>query len=351
MFKQIFENKISEKITNINNSGKSAIEWMDKFRQSLDITEKIQQQFNNNEFQINNLISSSNGQLNQNLKQPLNSLPNSSPLNVVKNQSQHENSNQILNKVNNNNINNQNGLNNNNNNNNSNNNELNNGAKDLSNKSNKTQIQEKNLVPTSNNNQQGNLPSKKPNVYRKESIDSFDGTFSSVKNEENNNNNLNAHNNSSPPHSPNRIDNNSSLSIGSIVSVRNNSFKNNIKVKETSSNLSVSNDVEPVLSSSSSALSQKSDHFNNHGQLQHAKSIADDSIESNNVTIGNNEYQFSSHKPRTLVRQSTDLTSSFPLKRFQRINSETVEIPGLNVKVVRYRIENDLGTFGFIFSY
>jgi hypothetical protein len=46
---------------------------------------------------------------------------------------------------------------------------------------------------------------------------------------------------------------------------------------------------------------------------------------------------------RSLVRQSTDLTSSFPLKGFQKINSETVEIPGLNVKVVRYRLENDLG--------
>ena len=51
----------------------------------------------------------------------------------------------------------------------------------------------------------------------------------------------------------------------------------------------------------------------------------------------------STHTTRTLVRQSTDLTSSFPLKPFQKINSETVEIPGLNVKVVRYRIENDLG--------
>lgn len=51
----------------------------------------------------------------------------------------------------------------------------------------------------------------------------------------------------------------------------------------------------------------------------------------------------SSHTSRTLVRQSTDLTSSFPLKPFQRIASETVEVPGLNVKVMRYRISNDLG--------
>ena len=46
---------------------------------------------------------------------------------------------------------------------------------------------------------------------------------------------------------------------------------------------------------------------------------------------------------RVLVRQSTDLTCKFPVRPFQRINSETVEIPGLNVKVVRYRIEDDLG--------
>ena len=46
---------------------------------------------------------------------------------------------------------------------------------------------------------------------------------------------------------------------------------------------------------------------------------------------------------RVLTRQSTDLTCKFPLKPFQRINSETVEIPGLNVKVVRYRVEDDLG--------
>jgi hypothetical protein len=46
---------------------------------------------------------------------------------------------------------------------------------------------------------------------------------------------------------------------------------------------------------------------------------------------------------RVLVRQPTDLTCQFPSKAFQRINSETVEIPGLNVKVVRYRVEDDLG--------
>jgi hypothetical protein len=54
MFKNIFENKIGEKLTNINNSGKQAFEWMNKFSQQLDITEKIQQQFNNSSLATNN---------------------------------------------------------------------------------------------------------------------------------------------------------------------------------------------------------------------------------------------------------------------------------------------------------
>lgn len=51
MFKQMLENKIGEKLTTfgINQSSKQAIEWMGKFRQSLDATtEKIQAQFSRN---------------------------------------------------------------------------------------------------------------------------------------------------------------------------------------------------------------------------------------------------------------------------------------------------------------
>jgi hypothetical protein len=48
-------------------------------------------------------------------------------------------------------------------------------------------------------------------------------------------------------------------------------------------------------------------------------------------------------KNRVLLRQTSDLTSKFPSNPFRRINSETVEIPGLNVKVVRYRVDDDLG--------
>lgn len=72
--------------------------------------------------------------------------------------------------------------------------------------------------------------------------------------------------------------------------------------------------------------------------------MADDSHDDNDTS--NYDFDIKSshaHHNRTLVRQATDLTSSFPLKPFQKINSETVEIPGLNVKVVRYRIANDLG--------
>jgi hypothetical protein len=45
-----------------------------------------------------------------------------------------------------------------------------------------------------------------------------------------------------------------------------------------------------------------------------------------------------------LVRQMSETTRTFPLKPFQRVNSETVEIPGLNVKVLRYHIEDGLGS-------
>ena len=50
MFKQLFDYKIGEKLSstiNTTTTGKQAFEWMDKFKnQSLEITEKIQQQFN-----------------------------------------------------------------------------------------------------------------------------------------------------------------------------------------------------------------------------------------------------------------------------------------------------------------
>jgi len=107
-----------------------------------------------------------------------------------------------------------------------------------------------------------------------------------------------------------------------------------------------SND-EIISESTSGSLSQKSSndlntYYNNRivveddgantdePRLEYSKLVRNPSVNSSITT-------------RTLVRQSTDITTSFPLKPFQKINSETIEIPGLNVKVVRYRVENDLG--------
>jgi hypothetical protein len=42
MFGKLLENKLSEKLNNFNASGKSAVEWMDKIRQTSDITNQIQ---------------------------------------------------------------------------------------------------------------------------------------------------------------------------------------------------------------------------------------------------------------------------------------------------------------------
>ena len=135
-----------------------------------------------------------------------------------------------------------------------------------------------------------------------------------------------------------------------------NSFKiNNKKLTNqtsllsfNSSHLSSSNDVETA--SISSSLSQKSEqqtnpqqqqnNITNHHHLNQSKSVVEEKMEDPEYKAVKTT---AANQNRSLVRQSTDLTSSFPLKPFQKINSETVEIPGLNVKVVRYRIENDLG--------
>jgi len=71
---------------------------------------------------------------------------------------------------------------------------------------------------------------------------------------------------------------------------------------------------------------------------------AESNDENDNSSKNSEISSVSSSAPnRLLVRQLTELTATFPLKPFQRVNSQTVEIPGLNVKVVRYRIEDDLG--------
>lgn len=82
-------------------------------------------------------------------------------------------------------------------------------------------------------------------------------------------------------------------------------------------------------------------HNHNHDQDKEESMTSLSSLPASGSGSGSSQSYTSQH--RSLVRQSTDLTSSFPLKPFQRINSETVEVPGLNVKVVRYRVANDLG--------
>lgn len=66
-----------------------------------------------------------------------------------------------------------------------------------------------------------------------------------------------------------------------------------------------------------------------------------------NSTSNNNEdnHDFYVNARQLLTRQSTEMTSTFPSKAFHgKINSQTIEIPGLNVKVVRYKnMENDIG--------
>ncbi|CAF0755028.1 unnamed protein product [Brachionus calyciflorus] len=266
MFKQIFENKIGEKINNFNNSGKVAFEWMDKFRQSLDLSDKIEK--------IQQLNSS------------------------------------ILN----NNLNEQSGL-----------------------------IENPDFNVEVNSNQKVNTQ-KMTNVKSRKLSANYSSELDEIA--------PNPH--SSPPISP--IENNSIPSFNSILSPKN-SFRSKNRLDATNSlNNGSSNHLHsPTFQinkstdsygsanefslSSSSSISQKSTEFNTIGnQLQQSVSITEES--------SNNSSQFPKklgNTSKTLIRQSTDLTTSFPLKPFQRINSETVEIPGLNVKVVRYRIENDLG--------
>ncbi|RNA11263.1 synaptotagmin-10 isoform X2 [Brachionus plicatilis] len=270
MFKQIFENKIGEKLNTFNNSGKAAFEWMDKFRQSLDISEKIEKI----------------QQLNTNLLSP-SDCATSEPLPISTANA----------------------------------------------KADTEPFQEgKQIAPTSSVNSNGNHRKLSTN-YSSELEDSAI--------------NFNSNMSCSP------MDGNSSISSTSasckqsfrgkkqsMVSNANNTGTThlqspNFQINKSTDSCGSTNDFSL---SSSSSISQKSAEFNtnaNHSHLHQSNSI--------------NEEQVANYEPkktnssRTLIRQSTDLTSSFPLKPFQKINSQTVEIPGLNVKVVRYRIENDLG--------
>ena len=349
MFKQIFENKIGEKLNTFNNSGKVAFEWMDKFRQSLDITEKLQQ-FNLNDNNNNNNVNgvNYNGNTNQtpqaNQTKPNSTITQSSVSGTsASNNQTNSNTNSKKNGFNQNNITN-----------NSNSSNLTNGNNSGPIQNRKSQ-QNENANHHNNNNNNNNKESmesseysiyeNKQQQYTNQQQYSEDNTFYNNNEYENYNN---ANNNNI----------NNTLSVGSVQSPKN-SFKiNNKKLTNqtsllsfNSSHLSSSNDVETA--SISSSLSQKSEqqtnpqqqqqqqqnNNTNHHHLNQSKSVVEEKMEDPEYKAA----KTAANQNRSLVRQSTDLTSSFPLKPFQKINSETVEIPGLNVKVVRYRIENDLG--------
>lgn len=264
MFKQIFENKIGEKLNNFNNSGKAAFEWVDKFRQSLDISEKIEK------IQINTgLLSQSDV--------------------------------------------------------------------DTAEESSKSTANPK--------TEQNFIQDNKKNVHTNSNGNSRKLSANYSSELEDTSTNLNSSTSTSP------MDYNSNNSIGSAgyrqsfkikkqttVSALNNQNhlqSPNFQINKSTDSCSSTNDFSL---SSSSSISQKSAEFNTNQNSSHLH-------QSNSI---NEEYatNYESKKntsSKTLIRQSTDLTSSFPLKPFQKINSQTVEIPGLNVKVVRYRVENDLG--------
>jgi hypothetical protein len=385
MLKQILESKISEKLNlnSYNNAGKAAIEWVDKFRNSFDIAEKIQQQFGN--FEASNMTnstiphntstsspnstsssttsstssstsSSSSSNTNQN-NQIINSssystaspgksgsnLNYKNAINASTAIGASSNINGSINSIN---------LTNNNNNNNNNNNSIN--------------LTSNNTVNHKQNKKNPPLQSQRQEKYHhshhltsSDNIDEYLGDH-----------HLNAINNynNSPPSSPNNLTNNSSISLSSILLSPKNSLKkcnNNNVSNQASQNVNASSEIKSSLSlsqnpdymSSSSSISQKSSgeinqptnihHQHSNLQTQHSFGMSQSGLANeereDTISTYSNPPNNSFSNAKVLVRQSTDLTSSFPLKPFQKINSETVEIPGLNVKVVRYRIENDLG--------
>jgi hypothetical protein len=278
MFKNIFDAKIGEKLNNFNNLSKAAVssvnfsDWTDKFRQTIDISEKIQN-FNFNDIQnsINGNSNNSNNNLNENIEQC------------------------VVTKTN-----------------------------------------------TEENNKNSSSQTSSKNKKEKENFHSKEKKSNSYDEENTNSSNF-----------PRSKETSNNLSISNFPSPKN-SFKFNNKnaiskqlSNQNSFNTSMQSSNDEIISESTSgSLSQKSSNdlntptcnkittedelVNDEPRLEYSKLVRNPSINSSNTT-------------RTLVRQSTDITTSFPLKPFQKINSETIEIPGLNVKVVRYRVENDLG--------
>ena len=268
MFKNIFENKIGEKLNNFNNSSKTAIEWMDKFRQSFDISDKLNQVGTN---EPNNQQTSEPSNLSSSSTAADSEARTTSPINInikSRNQSHSKKSNKKLN---------------------------NETVRSVSVEATKT------LKINTNNLSIDSM--KSVSHFRKE--ESNELTINSEKNATN------------VPSSPNR-----SSSIQ--------------KEYNSNSSLSIPNSRESYQTISSGSDSFQMSRHNNLLQT-------DMSLDENALNVNKSCRKNSGNVNKTLVRQSTNVTSSFPLKSFQRINSQTVEIPGLNVKVVRYHIENGLG--------
>ena len=322
MFKNIFDNKIGEKLNTFNSSGKTAFEWVDKFRQSIDITEKLQQQLNNynitNTPPSNNPQTTTNNQNNSQTSAHLNSANSEESINATINAINNESSpatniqnisNNLKKSLN---------------------NKFSNLGINFPNFSNNNSSQESATesshnpeeIMQQNNQYLSPSPPGSPNKNSVSSLNSILSPKNSVKHNPNQNNGQQRKN----------LLNSNHFRTPVISSESNQSLENNTNSSNSSSSSANPYEHSNLISSPSNLSNETSTVSSQQHQLYQSKSLADDDAEYTRE-----------QRSRSLVRQSTDLTSSFPLKPFQKINSETIEIPGLNVKVVRYRVGNDLG--------
>jgi len=281
MFKNIFDNKIGERLTTINTSSKSAMEWMGKYTQQINITDKIQQI---NESQL--------------LKNPISTQVAAAATSLAQN-------NTIINNINNN-IN-------------------------------------PNANPNSNNNNQSELEN------------------SMSSNSLSNNINTNLNNN-------NKISQKEAEILSKAIETNTTQeTENKPKKSEPIFNIfNKANKTDPSQQQQPQQKEQMQSTQNgtedNIDYEQHLKKVSEE-VMNNQPTKANNEKKSKGRRNSAshsngiddvdyyitaralLSRQSTEMTSSFPSKAFHgKLNSQTIEIPGLNVKVVRYKnIENDIG--------
>ncbi len=276
MFKNIFENKIGERLTTINSSSKSAMEWMGnksrQLTQQIDISEKIQ---HINESQL--------------LKNPIASGVVSAATTIA------QNNNININLTNNNN----------------------------------------NSANTNNNN-----------------IDNLDIENNSL-NTSMPNNNLNSTNETSSSQKQAGLIRQNKVQNGDEIIIDNNENKNQRKTsikskskqpqqttQQQQQQLNGEENIDYDLKLkqiSEEVLNKNNDKNNSNKNRRNSTNLTNNSKEEDN--------DFYVNARQLLTRQSTEMTATFPYKAFHgKINSKTIEIPGLNVKVVRYRnMENDIG--------